>query len=204
MRGKEMIYWIGGSACAGKSTLAQMYAKKYGLDLYSCDEHFYEHLKNISKLTQPAMYKVSKMTANEAFYKREIAEQLRVYILSFKEDFLFVINDLAKMSDRPIVVEGNQLLPSLVLPYLNDKDKAIWLIPTENFQREYYKRRNWIEKVLEDTEDPEMAFNNWMTRDALFAKLVYQKATDLKLNVLQVDGSKNSCDNFKLVEDYFN
>jgi 2-phosphoglycerate kinase len=203
MQKKTAIYWIGGSACAGKSTLAQMYAEKYGFELYSCDDHFENHLQNITAVDQPAMYKVKTMDANIAFYTREVDEQLRVYIQSFKEDFSFVINDLAKMRDKPVVVEGNQLLPSLVLPYLNDQHKAIWIIPTERFQREYYKRRSWIETVIKETEDPDVAFNKWMTRDALFAELVYQEANDLELNVLQVDGSKDLIDNFKIVESYF-
>jgi 2-phosphoglycerate kinase len=199
----EVIYWIGGSACAGKSTLAKMYAEKFGLESYSCDEHFNEHLKNISVNEQPAMYKVSTMNPNETFYTRDIEEQLRMYVQSFKEDFSFVINDLVKRSGTPIVVEGNQLLPSLVLPYLEERHKAIWIIPTESFQRKYYQKRNWIQTVLRSTEDPAVAFDNWMTRDALFAKLVYQEATDLKLNVLKVDGRKGLRENFELIESYF-
>ena len=57
----EIVYWIGGSTCAGKSTLAQMYAEKHELELYSCDEYFNEHLKSISKKDQPVMYNVSTM-----------------------------------------------------------------------------------------------------------------------------------------------
>lgn len=203
MQSKETIYWIGGSACSGKSTLAKMYAEKYRLELYSCDDHFNSHVKTISMLTHPAMYKVATMSANEAFYIREIDEQVRVYIQSFQEDFSFVIKDLAKMGDIPIVVEGNQLLPSLVQPYLNDNHKAIWVIPSENFQREYYRRRNWIHEVLKNTENPEIAFTNWMTRDALFGKLVLQEAADLNLQIMHVDGSMDISRNFKIMEDHF-
>lgn len=204
MQRNQDIYWIGGAACAGKSTLAQMYAEKYELELYSCDEYFEEHLKRISVVEQPAMYKVSTMNPNEAFYTREINEQLEVYIQSFKEDFSFVIDDLRKKTDQPIVVEGNQLLPSLVLPYLSNNHKAIWIIPTENFQREYYMKRSWIENILKNTEDSEVAFDNWMKRDALFANLVYQEASNLGLRVLLVDGRKNLYDNFKIIENHFN
>ena len=199
----DTIYWIGGSACAGKSTLAKMYAEKYGFELYCCDDNFNEHLKNIT-LNEPAMCKVSKMNPNEAFVLRGIEEQLSVYIQSFKEDFSFVINDLAKKCKKPIVVEGNQLLPKLVSQYLNEKSKAIWIIPTEEFQREYYSKRIWMHNVLKETSNPNVAFNNWMTRDALFAKMVYQEANDLNLNVLLVDGSNDLTDNFIIVENCFN
>ncbi|MEH6940231.1 hypothetical protein V7056_20655, partial [Bacillus sp. JJ664] len=79
------------------------------------------------------------MTANEAFYLRDINEQLKVYTQSFIEDFQFVINDISNINTKSIVVEGNQLLPSLVYPYLGTNHKAIWIIPTENFQKEFYK-----------------------------------------------------------------
>lgn len=197
------IYWIGGSSCAGKSTLAQIFAKKYEFELYSCDDHFNEHLKSISVNDQPAMYKVSTMNANEAFYTRNITEQLKVYIQSFNEDFPFVINDLKKIGDKPIVVEGNQLLPSLVFPFFNVNHKSLWIIPTEDFQREYYRKRDWIYNVLRNTDNPDIAFDNWMIRDSLFAKLVYQEATNLKLNLLQVDGKKSINENFEILEILF-
>lgn len=136
------------------------------------------------------MYKVSTMNANEAFYTRNITEQLKVYIQSFNEDFPFVINDLKKIGDKPIVVKGNQLLPSLVFPFFNVNHKSLWIIPTGDFQREYYRKRDWIYNVLRNTDNPDIAFDNWMIRDSLFAKLVYQEATNLKLNLLQVDGKK--------------
>lgn len=199
----KIIYWIGGSACAGKSTLAKMVADKYKMDLYSCDEHFYEHLKNISAIKYPAMYKVSKMNANEAFYLRDIEEQLRVYIQSFIEDFQFVINDISNSNTSSIVIEGNQLFPSLVFPYLTKNQRAVWIIPTESFQKNYYKKREWVKDILESTEDPTVSFHNWMKRDALFAKFIYQEAKNLKLQTLVVDGSKNIEENFNYIERTF-
>ncbi|WP_430510173.1 hypothetical protein [Gottfriedia solisilvae] len=199
----KIIYWIGGSACAGKSTLANMIADKYKMDLYSCDEHFYEHLSNISAINYPAMYKVSKMNANEAFYLRDIEEQLSVYTQSFIEDFQFVMNDILNTHTSSIVVEGNQLLPSLVFPYLRKKQNAVWIIPTESFQKNHYKKREWLKDILESTDDPTVSFDNWMKRDALFAKYIYHEAKKLKLQTLLVDGSNNIDENFNYIERIF-
>jgi adenylate kinase family enzyme len=44
MKRNREIYWIGGSACAGKSTLARQLAEKYKLALYACDEHYEDQL----------------------------------------------------------------------------------------------------------------------------------------------------------------
>ncbi|OKP82537.1 hypothetical protein [Paenibacillus sp. P32E] len=203
MLNNQVIYWIGGSSCAGKSTLAKMYAEKYELELYSCDEYFDRHLQDVSTSEYPAMHKVSTMSPNEAFYTREVQEQLSVYIQVFIEDFSFVIKDLAKRKDKPVVVEGNQLLPSLVSAHLNEHHKAIWIIPTEQFQREQYSKREWIQGILQNTENPALAFNKWMSRDALFSEFVQKSAFELQLNVLEVDGSKTLQENFRLIENLF-
>jgi len=110
------IYWIGGSACAGKSTLAGRLAEKYSLALYACDEHYGDHLRRITEEAQPAMSRVSRMTMNEAFFTRPMAEQLNTYIGFLREDFSYVLSDLAELGAGPVVVEGNQLMPSLVAP----------------------------------------------------------------------------------------
>jgi len=198
-----MIYWIGGSACSGKSTLANMYAEKHGLALYSCDEHFDRHLNDISIVEHPAMYKVRTMDPNEAFYTRDVQEQLSVYIRCFMEDFAFVLKDIADGPGTPLVVEGNQLLPSLVAPRLKQHHKAIWIIPAERFQREHYSKRAWIQEILQKTENPAAAFHNWMLRDARFAGFVAQEAADLNLQVLHVDGSKSLMENYAFLEKHF-
>lgn len=200
---EQSIYWIGGSACAGKSTIAKRYAEKHGFALYSCDEHLDRHLRRISARNQPAMHKISRMTFNEAFYIRSVQEQLNEYIEFFKEDFAFVLRDLEERSHHPIIVEGNQLLPSLVAPCLNSRHKAIWLIPTEPFQRHHYRKREWIQEILDCTDDPVVAFDKWMTRDAGFAAFVEHEARELNLEVLKIDGSKNLQQSFELVENYF-
>lgn len=194
------IYWIGGSACAGKSTLARRLAEKYSLVLYACDEHYEDHLRRIIEEAQPAMYRVSRMTMNEAFYTRDIAEQLDTYIECLREDFSYVLSDLGIRGEGPVVVEGNQLLPELVAPLLKQTDKAIWIVPSESFQREQYSKREWIQGILQATEDPEAAFDNWMKRDAKFAEQVKTHAEARKLKVLEVDGRRTLEQNFAELE----
>ncbi|MFF2015137.1 hypothetical protein [Paenibacillus sp. NPDC058177] len=199
----QTIYWIGGSACSGKSTIAARYAEKHGLDLYVCDAHSEVHMKQISPQNHPAMLKSTLMDFNEAFCHTDPQEQLRHYIQFFKEDFLFVIQDLAdKPADRPVVVEGNQLLPCLVDPYLKSHShhRALWLVPAEPFQRKFYSQRPWIHDVLRQTDDPLIAFDNWMNRDASFAKYVHREAVELSRYVIEVDGSISLHENFETVE----
>lgn len=39
------VWWVGGSPCAGKSTLAAILARRHGLALYRCDEALAAHLR---------------------------------------------------------------------------------------------------------------------------------------------------------------
>lgn len=201
--GQQSVYWIGGSACAGKSTLAKMYADKYGLALYACDDHFQEHMQQTSREIQPAMHRISRLTMNEVFYTREVDEQLNTYIKGFEEDFAFVLSDLARMGEKAVVVEGNQLLPALVAPLLKNSHRAIWIVPTEQFQWEHYSKREWIHDLLQETENPGAAFHNWMKRDALFAARVKEEAEARELMLLEVDGSLNLEQSFTLLEQHF-
>ncbi|KAI7262059.1 hypothetical protein KC345_g9561 [Hortaea werneckii] len=140
---------------------------------------------------------------NEAFFTRDIAEQLDTYIECLREDFSYVLSDLADRGEGPVVVEGNQLLPELVAPLLKQTDKAIWVIPSEPFQREQYSKREWIQGILQATEDPEAAFDNWMKRDAKFAEQVKIEAESRKLTVLEVDGRRTLEQNFAELERCF-
>ena len=66
----------------------------------------------------------------------------------------------------------------------------MWVIPTAEFQREHYSRREWVAGILEQCGDPEAAFRNWMARDAEFAVWVTAEASALGLGLLRVGGSR--------------
>ncbi|WP_046723152.1 hypothetical protein, partial [Paenibacillus durus] len=77
------------------------------------------------------------------------------------------------------------------------------MIPTEPFQRHHYSQRIWIQDILNSTDDPAAAFDNWMHRDARFADFVKKEAQDLNLHIFKVDGSKDLQATFNRIEEYF-
>ncbi len=42
----KKVYWIGGSPCSGKTSIASILSEKYGLFYYQADNYFDNHLKN--------------------------------------------------------------------------------------------------------------------------------------------------------------
>ena len=47
------VYWIGGSPCAGKSTVADMLGERYGVHVYHVDDHAEDHSARATATDQP-------------------------------------------------------------------------------------------------------------------------------------------------------
>lgn len=97
---------------------------------------------------------------------------------------------LRRSSPKCLLVEGTALLPRQVFGVLPNKTQAIWITPSERFQREHYPRREWARKIVEQCNDPEVAFQNWMERDIRFAAWIEAETTALNLPLLRIDGSR--------------
>lgn len=194
-----MIYWIGGSPCSGKTTIADSLAERYGLRIYRCDDAFYEHEKVITE-QQPVFHRLTHATTDEIWLRpveQQIAEELEIY----REEFPFILADLEALpNDRPILAEGAAPLPELLVAHGIAPDRCIWIVPTEEFQRHHYAQRDWRHSVLADCSDPERGWENWMARDAGFARTVADQATTLGFRLIVVDGSHSISENEAIVE----
>ena len=197
-----MIYWIGGSPCSGKTTIADSLAERYGLRIYRCDDAYYVHEKLITE-QQPVFHKLTHTTTDGVWLRpveQQIAEELEIY----REEFPFILADLEALpNDRPILAEGAALLPELLATHGITPDCCIWIVPTEEFQRHHYAQRDWRHSVLADCSNPEHGWGNWMARDAGFARAVADQATTLSFKLIVVDGSRSIAENEAVVEKHF-
>ncbi len=196
-----MIYWIGGSPCAGKSTIAKRLADKYGFALYHSDEHFERHLAQATSKKQPLLSRLRLMTCDE-IWLAPIEHQVKRELAVYREELPMILTDI-QVLQRPLIVEGAALLPKLIESQFESPNHAVWIIPTEVFQLTHYIRRPWVKNVLVDCSDSLEAFQNWMARDADFAQTVRAQAEDRSLNLIVVDGTLSLDHNFELVEAYF-
>lgn len=185
------VYWIGGSPCSGKSRIADLFANRYALRIYHWDEAFNEHQKRITPLEQPTIYKLLRMTWDE-MWMRPVDVLLREAILAYGEQFEMALQDLLALpKSPPILAEGTALLPSCVSPLLGSPRQAIWIVPTEAFQRERYPLRGeWVQQILKQCERPDEALQNWMDRDAAYARWISRETERLDLKLLRVDGTR--------------
>ncbi|SED08288.1 hypothetical protein [Paenibacillus sp. GP183] len=120
------------------------------------------------------------------------------------EEFEMIINDLLKMpKSTPILAEGIALIPELVAKLLLDKKRAIWLVPSKDFQIKHYSMRTWINDILRDCLDPAKAFKNWMAKDHMYAETVVEQADRNNLMVIKVDDEQSIEENTKNIAEHF-
>ena len=124
---------------------------------------------------------------------------------AYGEHFDMVVDDVCSLSDAsPVLVQGTALLPDHVYNLRVDPRRAIWLVPTEEFQRTHYPRRgDWVQVILEQCKEADQALENWMARDVAFAKWVSARTRALGLSLIRVDGTRTIEAYAMLVAEHF-
>lgn len=188
------IYWIGGSPCAGKSTIADLLGSQFGWYVYHVDAHNRMHQVRATTERQPTFVRLNSMGCDE-LWMRPRHVQVRDAIAHCAEEFDLIIADLLALPrHKPIIAEGVALLPHLVAPLLRHARQAIWIVPTADFQHHHYAQRTWVQTVLSECTEPETAFQNWMARDVAFAQWVQKQTNRLGLPHLVMNGTQTPLD----------
>jgi 2-phosphoglycerate kinase len=203
MRTLEHVYWLGGSPCAGKTSISQTLANRFGFDVYHVDEAFEAHAQRFDPVLHPALTKWRDSSWNQR-WMQPIDSLIKDVIACYREHFALILEDVLSLPQHKLLLlEGTALLPSQVAPFLLDRRRAIWVIPTADFLRAHYSKREWAREVAAQCDNSEAAFDHWMKRDAGFAQWVATEVEDLGLKLLQVDGKRTVEENALLVADFF-
>ena len=156
------IYYIGGSPCSGKSTVAEILSQKYGLHYFKVDDF----LDNYTERGALAGYSICKKIAGmnaEEIWMRDPLLQCREEFEFYKEVFEYVLADLAQVNCKnSIITEGAAYVPELIKKLGVSNNRYISITPTKEFQIFHYKKREFVPHVLEGCADKEKAFCNWM------------------------------------------
>jgi hypothetical protein len=169
------------------------------LDAYHCDEALAGHQPYLDPELQPTLIKWTTSGCDDLWMQpRELllAEAMACY----EEHFALVISDiLALPHNTPVLAEGTCLLPGLVNGVTTGTHQAIWMVPTEGFQRLHYPQRGpWVQAVVSQCSEPQQALRNWMERDVAFAKWVTSQTRRLGLSQMTVDGQRSIAENAEL------
>ena len=194
------VFWLGGSPCSGKSSVAQRLKAKGG-GVYAVDAFEEEHLERARPEAEPEMCAWKAMDA-DGIWLRPVAEQVRSELAFYRERFPMILDDIATRS-RPLLVEGAALLPELLADIGVGRRQAFFMVPTWTFQMEHYSRRPWVAGVLRGSSAPEQAFDRWMRRDHAFGNAVAVGAASLGWPLLRVDGGVGLALMERAVADHF-
>ena len=181
----DKTFFIGGSPCAGKSTLADLFAQKHGIGVYHCDEYYTQHLERATS-EQPTL-KIFQTRSWLEVMTRPLPDMVRDELQANLELSVLALEDVRQF-ERPCIAEGMPFMPD-VMAKLELTVKPVYLTPTPEFQREQYAKREWAWQLLAQTSDPNTVFDAWMTRDTQTAQFVKSRAQTLGFAVLEVDGS---------------
>jgi 2-phosphoglycerate kinase len=201
----DQVLWMGGSPCSGKSSISRLLEQRYELQVYHVDDALREHhLGRLTPTRYPILYKWHTMPWDELWMQ----SQERLFsevIAAYSEHFELILEDLLSMPrSATILAEGTAILPNLVWSLHPDPRRALWVVPSEEFQRTHYPNRGpWVQMILGECKDPGQALQNWMDRDVAFSRWVESKTEELGLALLQVDGTHTIAENAAYVERHF-
>jgi hypothetical protein len=129
------------------------------------------------------------MRTADQIWLREPAAMAEEEWSFYEEIFPYLRQYLVENQDKPMILEGAGLLLHLISSL--DLDVSyLCITPSADFQKEQYAKREWVPYVLQNSSNPQLAFDNWMNRDILFAKRCRREAERLSYPHLLTDGSR--------------
>ena len=154
------VFFVSGSACGGKTTIAKFLSEKHDIILYNCDERFAYHKSLSDPVYQPYM-NVEYGSWEEYFGRapREYSEALRNSIRQQAE--IAVVELISLPKAKPIVVDG--IFPVSILKDITEKSRAVFLMAEMGAIRKDFFFRDDKRDMLEcinNLADPKAAFEN--------------------------------------------
>ncbi len=183
-----MLYLIGGSPCSGKSTIAANLADRYQLIPIKLDDLVEDFTREARKDGAPISTRREKRTSDQIWLREPVAMAEEEWAF-YEEIFPYLLQYLVENQDKPLMIEGAGLLPQLVSSLALEL-AYLCITPSADFQIEQYAKREWVPYVLQDSSNPQLAFDNWMKRDILFAQRCRTEAEKFSYPHLLTDGSR--------------
>jgi hypothetical protein len=128
------VLWIGGPPGTGKTAVATRIARRHGLRWYGADTRTWQHRDRALRAGNPAARRWETMAPQQRWVQSTPAQMLEMSLHA--ERGPMVLDDLRALPDSPLVVaEGSTLPAQSVSSGLADRSRAVWLLPTDDFQR---------------------------------------------------------------------
>ena len=198
-----LIYWLGGSTCAGKTTISNVLSENYGFTVYHCDEYLVKHIEKSNTQEHPNLNKIAKTSWNDIL-SMNIEEYLEWTTGSFHEEFDMILEDLYQLpNDKPILIEGINLLPKLIKEEIVNINHAVWLVADASFYIKHQMNRKELFERIKECSNQEQALQNYISNDLAFGKYILSETKKLGLNVLETTHESDIKKNIELISRCF-
>ena len=159
------VYFITGTAYAGKSTMAKMLASRY--DMILCGENYHSKVSDTvaTPELQPDISYINNLTDWKDFVTRNPEEYERWIYSTSKEAAEFEVAELISISgDKKIIVDTN--IPLEILKEISDYNHVIVMLSPQSMSVERFFDRNdpdkqFILNVIDSCENPKAVMENY-------------------------------------------
>jgi hypothetical protein len=200
------IYYLNGTAYAGKSTMVKMLAEKY--DGIACEENYHDQLvdENLDKNEFPGLCYTRDLEDWPEFIRRT-PEEYATWIESVSKECevleLRILEDLKK-EDKKIFVDTNISLETL--KKISDNDHVLIMladpmISVNRFFERPDREKQFLYQLLMEEPDPEAAKANFRAMlERVNSKEVYDRFLNSGFNVVTRDDSRTVEETFEIVQ----
>ncbi len=159
------VYFITGTAYAGKSTMVKMLAERY--DMVCCGENYHTPVSNIVAVpeAQPGLCYTKNLTDWKEFVTRSPEEYERWIFSTAREAAEFEVAELLSLpKDRRVIVDTN--IPIEILKEISDYHRvAVMLSPQAMSVERFFERedpeKQFLLRVIESCDNPQAVMENY-------------------------------------------
>lgn len=197
--------WIGGGQWAGKSTVARILARRYGLTAYHYDYHDARghddrRIARRVRLGEPPY----GPDPDDIWVNTTPAEMAAATLAGFPVRFEWALDDLRGLvSGRPVIAEGWGLRPELVAPIIDSPRRMAVMVATEEFRQRQLRDLPRAATFSQQVSDPARGQRNRLARDRIVAEDAASSARRLGIRVIEVDGTHDANAVAGIVADHF-
>lgn len=197
--------WIGGGQWAGKTTVARILARRYGLTAYHYDYHDARGHddRRIARRVRHGEPPFGQ-NADRTWVTTTPGQMAADTLAGFPARFEWVLDDLRGLvSGRPIIAEGWGLRPELTAPIIDSPRRMVVMVVTEAFRQRQLRELPRAATIGHQVSDPARAQRNRLARDQIVADEAVRSARRLGIPVIEVDGTRDADAIAEIVADHF-
>lgn len=203
------VYFINGTAYAGKSTMVKLLAERY--DGILCEENYHDvRIASLDKNEFPALTYTRDLKDWKHFIRRtpeEYADWINAVTKECTIIELELLEELSKQ-DKKIFVDTN--IPVSILKEISDKEHVLIMVTDQDVSVNRFfdrpdKEKQFLYRLLLGEENVELAmenFKNCLRR--VNSKELYDELLKSGFNIIERDDNRTIEETFSLVEKLFN